>query len=63
MPALFERGLSGVSLVEPWALCGHRHWRVFDGRDWIVMLSGEECPNFAISELGGGTKGRVVPDV
>ena len=49
---------SVASLASHWSSRGlfvdHRHWRVFDGRGWIVMLSGEECPNFAISELGGG---------
>ena len=49
---------SVASLASHWSSRGlfvdHRHWRVFYGRVWMVMLSGEECPNFAISELGGG---------
>ena len=61
---------SVASLASHWSRRGlfvdHRPWRVFNGRVWIVLLSGEECPNFAISEMEGGgeyLKERVVPDV
>ena len=55
---------SVASLASHWSSRGlfvdHRSWRVFNGHVWIVLLSGEECINFAISELeGGGAKGRL----
>ena len=59
MPALFERGLSGVSLVEPWAFCGPQtlagfRWAWLDS-DAIWRGMSELC-DFG---TGGGRLGRL----
>ena len=59
MPALFERGLSGVSLVEPWAFCGPQalagfRWAFLDS-DAIWRGMSELC-DFGTG--GGGDEGE-----
>ena len=57
MPALFERGLSGLSLVETWALCGPQalagfQWACLDS---VAIWRGmSELCDFG---TGGGVRG------
>ena len=63
MPALFERGLSGVSLVEPWALCGPQalagfRWACLDS-DAIWRGMSELCDFGTGGDEGEGCSRRL----